>query len=155
MKTELSFEQDTTKKLLSQLDFAFFLKQNTEKEKYKQEDIDKIYSAHRQTLIQIKAKAKENRKQFNFYSEGHVRKMFTGGFLPSLFELNENRGHRFIDFSAIGENWAYFSHWQAYQKRKITREKIWNIIVKTGSILAIILSVIKLLEYLNKYHVNT
>jgi len=148
MKTDLNFEQDTTKKLLSQLDFDFFLKQNIEKEKYKQEDIDKIYLSYRQTLTLIKTKAKENKKQFNFYSEGQVRKMFTGGLLPSMFELNETRGHTLIDFPAVGENWAYFSHWQTYQKRKITREKIWNIIIKTGSVLAIILSIIKFLEYL-------
>ncbi|MBE7510475.1 MAG: hypothetical protein HS118_09795 [Bacteroidia bacterium] len=148
MRTNLDFEQEDTKKLLSQLDFDFFLKQNIEKEKYKQEDIDKIYSSYRQTLTRIKTKAKENKKQFNFYSEGQVRKMFTGGLLPSMFELNENRGHTLIDFPAVGENWAYFSHWQTYQKRKITREKIWNIIIKTGSVLAIILSIIKFLEYL-------
>ncbi len=150
MKTDLNFEQDATKKLLSQLDFDFFLRQNIEKEKYKQEDIDKVYSSYQQTLKQIKIKAKENKKQFNFYSEGQVRKMFTGGFLPSLFELNENRGHVLFDFQAIGEDWAYFSHWQTYQKRKITREKIWEFIIKTGSLLAIILSVIKFLEYLHQ-----
>lgn len=82
MKTELNFKQDTTKKLLSQLGFEFFLKQNIEKGKYKQEDIDEIYSSYRQTLIQINAKTKENKKQFNFYSEGQVRKMFKGGLLP-------------------------------------------------------------------------
>ena len=59
MRTNLDFEQEDTKKLLSQLDFDFFLKQNIEKEKYKQEDIDKIYSSYRQTLTRIKTKAKE------------------------------------------------------------------------------------------------
>jgi hypothetical protein len=149
MKTDFNFEQETTKKLLSQRDFEFFLKQNIEKSEYKQEDIDKIYSCFLQTVKQIKEKAKENKRQFNFYSEGKVRKMFTGGLLTSLFELDENRGHEIIDFSAIGEDWAYFNHWQIFQKRKITCDKIWNIIVKSGSVLAIILSVMKFFEYLN------
>lgn len=146
--TDLNFDHDTTRKLLSEFDFGFFLNQNIKKEKYKQEDIDKIHSSFKLTLTQIKVKSKENKKQFNFYSEGQVRKMFVGGFLPSLFELNDNRGHSLLDFSAIGENWAYFNHWQTYQKRKITRDKRWNAIIKSGSVLAIILSIIKLLEYL-------
>lgn len=148
MKTDLNFEQETTKKLLSELDFEFFLKGNFEKEKYNKESIEKIYFSYALTKKEIKAKAKENRKQFNLYSEGQVRKMFTGGFLPSLFELNENRGNRLIDFSAIGENWAYFSHWQDYQKRKIKLDKIWNVVLNIGSVFGIILAILKFLEYI-------
>lgn len=149
MKTGLNFEQDSTKKILSELDFEFFLKENLEKEKYNKENVEKIYSSYELTKKKIKAKAKGNKKQFNLYSEGQVRKMFTGEFLPSLFELNENRGHRLLDFSGIGENWAYFSHWQAYQKRKIKLDKIWNVVVKTGSVFGIILAILKFLEYIN------
>lgn len=145
----LNFEQDDTKKLLVKLDFEFFLKQNCEEEKYNQEDIDKIYLSYQQTLKLIKHKAQENQKQFNYFAEGKVRKMFTGEFLPALFELDESRRNTIHNFSATGENWAYFKLWQKYYKRKVTKEKIWNLVVKTGSILAIILSIIKLLEFIN------
>lgn len=74
--------------------------------------------------------------------------MFYGALLPSIFGLDESRGYIIIDFKGAGENWAYFKYWQKYQRRKITREKIWNIIIKGGSILAIILSIIKILEYI-------
>lgn len=145
----LNFEQDETKKLLVKLDFEFFLKQNCEEEKYNQDDIDKIYLSYQQTLKLIKHKAQENKKQFNYFAEGKVRKMFTGEFLPALFQLDESRRNTIHNFSAIGENWAYFKLWQKYYKRKVTKEKIWNLVVKTGSILAIILSIIKLLELIN------
>jgi len=131
------------------LDFEFFLNLNIEKRKYKKENIDLIFKSYSQCLEQIKEKAKENKKQFNLYSEGQVRKMFNGGLLPALFELDDTRDYEIIDFSSIGENWAYFNFWQKYQKKKINQNKIWNIIIKTGSILAIALTIIKLLEYLN------
>jgi len=146
MKTSLNFEDDETKNLLAKLDFDFFLKQNIDKEKYNQADVDTIYASYKQALGQIKTKSADNKKQSHYYAEGQVRKMFTGGFLPALFELDENRGHRLIDFNAVGDNWAYFSHWQTYQRRKIILTKIWDIVIKTGSILAILLSIIKLIE---------
>jgi len=150
MKTTLNFEHKDTKELLAILDFEFFLKQNIEAERYSQADIDKIYSSYYQTKKAIETKAKANKKQFNYYTEGQVRKMFTGGFIPALFELDESREHVLFDFPAVGESWAYFNHWQTYQKRKITKEKIWNVVVKIGSVLAILLSFLKLIEFINQ-----
>ena len=150
MKTALNFEHNDTKALLAKLDFEFFLKQNIEAEKYHKDDIDKVYSSYHKTTKLIRTKAKANKKQFNYYAEGQVRKMFTGGFLPSLFELDENRGHTMFDFPAVGENWAYFKHWQTYQKRKITKEMIWDVVIKIGSVLAILLSSLKLIEVIKQ-----
>ncbi len=120
-------------------------------EKYKQADIDSIYEAYKRITAEIKVRSKSNKKQFFFYSEGQVRKMFTGGLLLSHFELDESRGHTILDFPAVGENWAYFDYWQKYQKRKLTKEKIWGFTIKTGSLLAILLSIIKFIEYINQY----
>jgi hypothetical protein len=151
MKTDLNFEQETTKKLLSKLDFEFFLKQNIEVEKYNQSDVDEIYTSYNSFKKELLARSKGNKKQFNYYTEGQVRKMFTGGLLPAMFELDEGRGHRLCDFPGIGENWAYFNHWQIYYKRKVTREKIWDFIIKTGSILAFVLSFSKIIELIIQY----
>lgn len=150
MKTTLNFEQKDTKELLAKLDFEFFLKQNLNVEKYNQIDIDKIYYSYAQTMKEIKIRAKSNKKQFNYYLEGQVRKMFTGGFLPAIFQLDESRRNTLFDFQAVGENWAYFNYWQIFQRRKITKEKIWDLTIKIGSILAIILSFIKLYELIKK-----
>lgn len=150
MKTTLDFEKEDTKKLLAELDFEFFLKQNIEEEKYSQADIDAVYKNYKEVKASLYERGKKNRKQFNYYLEGQVRKMFTGGALPALFHLNEARRTVIFDFKAYGEAWAYFEKWQKYYKRKITKEKVWNFIVKAGSILAFALSVIKIFEFINK-----
>lgn len=146
MKTNLNFEAIETKKLLSQFDFGYFLQENIRKEKYNQSDIDIIYSSYNETLKYLKEMSKVNRKQFNYYTEGYVRKAFTGGYLPAHFQLDESRRHVIGRFDDVGEVWAYFQYWQKYQKRKISKEKVWDYTVKLGSILAITLSIIKLLE---------
>lgn len=151
MKTDLNFEEESTKKLLSKLDFEFFLKQNIEKEKYSEIQIKEIYEGFKTTKIKLSKKSNENKKQFNYYVEGQVRKMFTGGLLPAMFELDKGRNHTIFDFTPIGENWAYFNHWQKYYKQKVTKEKVWDFIIKTGSLLAFLLSISKIFETINQY----
>jgi hypothetical protein len=146
VKTNLNFENDETKKLLCKLDFGYFLRQNFEEENYNQVDIDTIYEVFKTTTEQIKEKAKKDSAQFNLYCESQVRKMFTGGLLTSTFGLDEGRGYTIFDFKGTGENWAYFYHWQKYHKRKVTLNKVWDITIKVGSVLAIVLTIIKLVE---------
>ena len=76
--------------------------------------------------------------------------MFTGGFLPALFHLDEGRKHTIFGFEDIGHDLAYFKLWQNYYKRKVTTKKVWEFVVKVGSVLAIILSIIKLWETFSK-----
>ena len=148
MKTILEFDNEETKVLLSKLDFEYYLKLNVEKENYQLSDIDLVYESYRKTLRMIKLKLNKNKKQYNYYLDGQVRKMFLGGFLPAHFELDETKHHILYDFSEIGKDWAFFEFWQNYQKKLIKRKRIWNIIIKSGSILAIILTIIKLFEIL-------
>lgn len=150
LKTDLNFEDKETKELLSKFDFEYFLKENIEVEQYSKEDIDQIYTAFKSTTVDLKKRAKKNKKQFLHFLEGQVRKGFTGGFLPAMFHLDRGRSHRFIDFPGVGENWAYFKFWADNYKRKVTLKKVWDIIVKVGSVLAIILSIIKLWETFSK-----
>ena len=146
MRTDLNFEDESVKKLLSKLDFEFFLNQNIEVENYNKHDIELIYVNYKSTKQDLKLKRKNKKRQYNYFLEGKVRKMFNGGFLPSHFELDKSIGHRFLDFSTIGEDWAYFELWQSYYKSKIFKENFWEYTIKTGSILAIILTILKLLE---------
>lgn len=150
MKTNLNFEDKSTKELLSKLDFEYFLTQNIQSEKYNEEEIKIIYENFTIFNNEIQNKAKKNRKQFFYYSEGQVRKMFTGGLLPAIFELDEGRRLRIVDFPATGENWAYFQYWRKIHKKKIRKEKIWSYVIKIGSILAFILTIFKLYEILSK-----
>lgn len=150
MKTTLNFEDSNTKELLSKFDFDFFLSQNIEEEKYSKEDTEALYSSYNIALTHLKLRYKGEKKQANYFLEGQVRKMFTGGFLPALFHLDEGRSHTIFDFAGVGHDLAYFKLWQVYYKRKITKQKIWEIVIKVGSLLGIILSIIKLWEVLSK-----
>lgn len=148
MKSDLSYENYETKKLLCKFDFEFFLTKNLEEEKYAEASINEIYESFKLTKIEIKKNVEKNKNQFNLYCESKVRKMFNGGFLPSTFGLNEQRRYTILDFKETGANWAYFNHWQKYYKKKIFLEKFWGVTVKVGSILAILLSIDKLIEAL-------
>jgi hypothetical protein len=152
MKTKLSFEDAETKKLLSKLDFIFFLKRNLSQGKYNPKDINSIYLSHDKTLNGLRLERRSNKKQFNYFLEGQVRKMFNGGFLPALFELDGTKRLTLFDFSAVGESWAYFECWRNYYKLKMTTERIWGIIIKVGSVAGILLSLIKLAELTFKLH---
>lgn len=146
MKTVINFDQNETKKLLSSYDFEFFLEQNYHTHAYNQSDVDMVKQEYLSKLENLKEQQRKNKKQFSLFLEGQVRKMFTGGFLPALFHLDESRVHTLMNFSEVGENWAYFSQWQYYYKKKLTKEKAWNIVTRVGSVLAILLSVLKILE---------
>ena len=146
MKTKLNFEDKTTKELLSKLDFEYFLNQNIEIEKYSSENIEELYSSYKFHKKELETKSKKKKKQFHYYIEGQIRKMFDGGLLPAMFELDGGRKHTIFDFPAIGENWAYFDYWKKSYNRKLTKERIWKYITRTGSILAIILTIFKLYE---------
>jgi hypothetical protein len=149
MKTTLSFENEETKVLLSKLQFKYFLNKNIGDENYNSESIKQMNIKYLETSNKLRNDSKNNKTQQRYYLEGQVRKMFTGGFLPAVFQLDESRRHTFSDFEAAGENWAYFDHWQRLYKRKLFFKKCWENIIKIGSILGIALSILKLLEVFN------
>lgn len=124
MITNLNFEDEYTKKLLCKIDFEFFLKQNFRESEYNSKDIDDLYKAFHKTNFSITKQAAKNKNQFYIYVEGKVRKMFTGGLLPSLFGLNEIRELTIFNFEDVGECFAYFNYWQKYYRKKIILNKI-------------------------------
>ena len=146
LKTNLDFENKETKILLSKLDMKYFLLQNSEEEKYSEQNIKIMDSTYADTIKELKIKSKKQSSQFYYYLEGQTRKMFTGGFLPAMFHLDEGRRNTIFDFKEVGKSWALFKMWQTRYKRKITGEKIWSIVIKVGSVLGIILSILKILE---------
>lgn len=149
MDYNTEFDKKPTKELLTKLNFEYFLNRNIREEKYTEENIQKLYSSFKSNQARIRMEVKENPKQFNYFCEGQVRKMFTGGLLTSHFNLDDTRELTIIDFAEYGTNWAYFMHWQQNQKNQLKKEKIWNSLIKTGAILGIILSIMKLFEILH------
>lgn len=148
MKCELSFEEPSTKELLSKVDFEYFLQCNVEESEYPAKALEAIHVRFASTTAELRKRSRKRPAQLHLYAEGQVRKMFNGGLLPTLFHLNDIREMTIGDFDAMGDNWAYFNHWQRRYKRTVTRAKVWNIVVGTGSILAFILSFIELLKFI-------
>ncbi len=146
MKENLDFEDKSTKDLLSKYDMSFFLNQNIDDNDYSDEDISTMRDSFQFYQKDLIEKSKENSEQLFLYVEGQVRKMVTGGSLPSLFNLNETRELRILDFKASGHDWAYFSYWQKHYKRKVRLEQFWEWTTKVGSVLAIILTIFQLYE---------
>lgn len=148
MRTNLNFEDESTKILLTKYDFGFYLERNIDTNRYKEDDIKIIYDGYKKSISELKVNLKNSKNQNFVFLEGKVRKMFSGGFIPALFELDETRELQIFDFAAVGKDWAYFYMWRRLKKRKITISNVWTWIIKTGSILAIILTILKIIEML-------
>lgn len=148
MKTTLDFEDDKTKELLSKYDLKFFLRQDISENKYSKEQVNTMFKEYESQIVVLEERRSKNRKQFNYYLEGQARKMFRGGLIPSLFHLDNSKGHSFFDFKAVGNDLAYFKLWQEYYKSKVTGERVWSFVIKLGSFLGIVLGIIKLYEIL-------
>ncbi len=135
------------KELLLERDFEFFLKITLEQQKYSQKDIDIIYNSYNTTKRHLYKKLKQDKKQFLLYLYGQVILQFEGGLLPSIFRFDGyTREIQILDFKQEGEEWAYFHIWQKYERRKMKRKNIWSYITKTGAVLAIALTLIKLYQ---------
>ncbi|HEX8575630.1 MAG TPA: hypothetical protein VF677_04980 [Flavobacterium sp.] len=140
----------SVKDLILDYDFKYFLTKHIEDEHsdYSNQDIEKLYQAYDLNKEKLKQQIRNNKKQASFYIENQVRKMWSGGMLPDLFQLSENRGWWIIDFPAFGNDLAYLTAWQEHQKSLQWKKKTWDLAVKTGTVLAYLLSISKLIEYL-------
>jgi hypothetical protein len=135
------------KELLLERDFEFFLKITLEQQKYSQKDIDIIYNSYNSKKKDLYKKLNQDKKQFLLYLYGQVILQFEGGFLPTLFRFDgSTRNLQILDFKQEGIEWATFHIWQKYERRKMKRKNIWDYITKTGAILAIALTLIKLYQ---------
>ena len=147
MSSIIPFTEDE-KELYSRLDFQYFLDQNIERENMSKENILLIKTAYDNTKKKIEIAKKKNKNQYYLFIEGYVRKMHSGGVLPSNFNLNEARSfiiHRYEDY---GEDWAYFEEWAKREKKLRFRKTIWKRIVEKGSIIGYILGFIELYKLL-------
>ena len=132
------------RELYVKYDFKFFL-DKVEKEQYNQNELIDSYN---ETKSRLSSEIKKNKKQTLFHVDGAVRKMHSGGLLPSLFELDETRKLTGFDFAEYRNNWAYFDIWKRFEKRKIIRRKISKSVLFLGAVLAYILTVIKIIEFI-------
>jgi hypothetical protein len=146
MRNEYEFTKEL-REALTKFDFEFFLAKNIKEENYPQEKIAELYKSKNVSIEKLKAELKVNKKQTLLYLNGEIAKAVRGGMLMSHFNLSENREFTIMDFENYGTDWAYFEVWKKYESQKLTTKKIWEWLTKVGAILAIVLSVIKLLEW--------
>jgi len=147
MSDKLTFDlTDDVRSKLVKSDFRFFLDKNIAENKYSPTNIESIYYGKLQEDKIIDSDIKNNKKQQLIFMEGQVAKMVRGGMLPCHFNMNETREYRITDFEEYGKNWSIFEAWKKAERRKVIGKRIWNTTVKVGAILAILLSVIKVLE---------
>lgn len=141
---EVVIIDEETRKLYCKGDYEFFLKHHAkENSNY---DFSELYRGYNNTMTDLKRELKKNKKQQILLLDSYIRKMHSGGLLPNIFNITRAIGYNSIDLYAEGENLAYFKLWQKYEKRKILREKFWDIAVKFGAILGFVLSIIKIIE---------
>lgn len=146
----------TTKELLIQYDYEFFLKQHIQQNNYTPQEIEQIYNSYNQHTRHLKQQLKKNKKQFLLYLDGMVRFAVQGGYLPAHFLIDGwTRELQIIRFEATGKDWANFDLWKKYERRKLQRKKLWDRIVKTGAILAYLLSAWKVYEIISDSAVYT
>lgn len=140
---------DDTRRLYSKYDFKFFLDRHIREQKYSDKDMQMLHSTYATVKSNLKGAFKKNRRQSLYVLDGMIRKAHSGGFLPSFFNLDESRGGGgFINFEEVGRTWAYFEVWSRAERRKIFRRTFWDIAVKTGALLGVVLAIIKILEVL-------
>jgi len=140
---------EATRKLYCYYDYSYFLKRNLEQEKYAAADVQQLHQGYQHTLTRLQHLLKQNKRQGLYHIDGVVRKLHSGGLLPMRFELDESRSSRILRFEDEGEAWAYFEIWRKHEKRKIRRQEVWEIIVKVGASLGILLSIMKVIEAFN------
>ena len=138
-----------TRRLYCQFDYRFFLNNHLEESDYSKEDIDEIERGYRETKKKLLNNLKINKKQNISFIDGAIRKMHSGGALPTRFKLDESRSSHLLDFYAEGEIMAYFEIWKKYELRKIFKRNFWDITIKLGAILGFVLTVIKIIEVFN------
>ncbi len=141
---------DATRELYTKYDYGFFLERHFEQHTYPDEAMEAIQSSFKEAKKQLKEKLKKNKTQMLFHIDGRVRGMHASGILPMRFELGKQRSGSILNFKGEGESWAYFDLWQRYEKRKIFRKRFWDTLVKTGALLGILLSIIKVIEEFTK-----
>ena len=131
---------------IAKRDFAYFLDKNISENRYSEESLTILLEARNKAKRDLLIQVQRNKKQALFFLDGEVRKMVHGGMLPAHFNMADHLKFSITDFESYGNDWALFEIWQKYEKKKIRYRKSWDITIKVGSVLGIILSLIKVFE---------
>jgi hypothetical protein len=145
MKTSLQFSNEEVKELLAQRDFGYFLNKVMGSSNSSIEDKKEVNRGYLIQKKELLIEYQKNKKQFYFLLEGQVQKMFEGGFLPSILQLDLSYSQTILMKPEAGKNWAIFEFWANLYKKKVRKKKIWDAVVKIGSILGFLVAIKELI----------
>ena len=141
------------REFLTEADLEFFVKKDLEKQLEKgsitQKKIDGIYRNYDSEYLSLIEEYKGNKKQMRLWLETQVTLQWAGGQLPAQFRLDGFTRELTIIGSEkeIGRGWAIFQLWQKIERRRRFWQKSWEGITKVGAVLAILLTLLKALEF--------
>ncbi len=142
----MELTEDLRRKLVK-LDFEYFLNKNIQEKSYTSEQLAQLNTAKAEELKKLQQEYDANKTQLYYYLDGQVGKALRGGMLPTLFNFNDVRDFRIMNFSDYGRNWAIFEIWKKHESKKVRKRKMWEWLTRIGAILAVLLAIFKVLEW--------
>lgn len=119
------------------------------KPKLSKEDITRMYEGFAAKTTEIRMQYNKNKKQCRLLLDGVVRLQWAGGFLPAYLKVDGyTKGLSTTDYKNRGEEWASFAFWQKLERKRRFWKITWDRVIKVGAVLALLLTVLKLIETL-------
>lgn len=151
-RPELPFSKEYRDLILDR-DWEYFMLEDPVKPKMSQEDIAAMREGFDNKTVEIRKQYLKNKKQCRLMLEGVVRLQWAGGFLPAYLKIDGyTKGLSNFDYKKTGEEWASFHFWQKLERRRRFWQLTWDKVTKAGALLAIILSILKLIETFSPEH---
>ncbi|NVN18046.1 hypothetical protein GUA46_06820 [Muricauda sp. HICW] len=145
-KMEVPFNEEF-RELVLDMDFEYFLNEDLTANKVSDSDRTTAEQAYLKTTLEVQERYRKNKKQCRLWLEGIVRLQWFGGMLPSQLRLDgSTRDLTYFDYEEVGRNWAWFAYWQKLERKRRFWKVSWDRVTKVGAVLAIVLTVLKLLE---------
>lgn len=145
-REKLPFSQEYRDLILDR-DWRYFMNEDPVKTKLSEHDLAALNVGFETKTAEIQKKYKKNRKQCRLLLEGEIRLQWACGFLPAYLKIDGyTKGLGTTDYKKLGEEWASFAFWQKLERKRRFWKISWDRITKIGAVLAILLSVLKLIE---------
>ena len=142
----LPFSEEYRDKLLD-MDFNYFLDDHLKDELHAIDDKAKISESFKISTTEIEKRYQKDKKQCRLWLEGLVRLQWHGGMLPAHFRLDgSTKKLNYFDPTNTGKEQAYFQYWQKLERKRRFWRLTWDKVTKVGAVLAILLSIIKLID---------
>ena len=145
-RPELPFSKEY-RDLILERDWLYFMKEDPVKPEMSDQDMAVMQEGFDARTAEIRKQYVKNKKQCRLMLEGVVRLQWSGGFLPAYLKIDGyTKGLSSFDYKKMGKEWASFAFWQKLERRRRFWQLTWDKVTKAGALLAILLSILKLIE---------